>query len=75
MEHERISVSAKLCHDEGHTTGHKAGDERHVAREPVQLGDQNRRLVLACQGEGRRELRTALDSVRALAGLDLNELA
>ena len=47
--------------DERHPLRHQPGDERHVAREPVELGHQHRALGLAGGCEGGGELRTAIE--------------
>jgi hypothetical protein len=45
------SASApKLSHDEWNPLGHQAGNERHVAREPIELGNQHRTFPLARSG-------------------------
>ena len=55
---------------------HETADEVHVTRQSVELGDDNRARpsVAAGLGEGGGELRAALESVRALACLDLDML-
>lgn len=50
---------------------HHGRDKGQVAREPVQLGDDELRLVLAAEGEGLGQLRP----IGPFATLDLNELA
>jgi hypothetical protein len=47
----------------------------NVAAKPVQLGDGNGALELLRGCESGLELRAAVDSVGALAGLNLHELA
>jgi hypothetical protein len=53
--------------------GHEAGDEVHVAAQAVELGYDDRRLELPGCGQRRGELRTPVEGVGALAGLDLGE--
>ncbi len=75
VEHEGIGVGAELSHDERHTLGHQAGDKGHVAREPIELGDDD----WAPGGSGgckcRGQLRPAFQRIRSLPGFDLDELA
>ena len=69
------SASApKLGHDEWHTLGHQAGNEGHVAREAIELGDQHRTLRLARCGQRCGKLWPSIERVGALAGFDLGEL-
>src|SRR3954453_15889889 len=68
------SASAPSFGDhEWHALAHQPGDEVHVAREPVELGHDNRPLQPAGPCQRRGELRPALQRVRALAGFDLDE--
>ena len=52
--------------------GHQAADEVNVAREPVELGDRHRASLPAAIGQSGGELRTPVEGVGALAGLDLD---
>jgi hypothetical protein len=52
----------------------QAGHKRHVARETVELGNNDRASVGASNGQRCRELRATVQGVGALAGLDLDEL-
>ncbi len=54
--------------------GHETGNERDVAREPVELGDDDRAFAGATGGQSRGELGPPIQRVRALACLDLDEL-
>ena len=58
----------------GHPLRHEAGDEGDVAREPVELGDDDRTLAGLAGCERRGELWSPVQGVGALAGLDLGEL-
>src|SRR5262249_25066639 len=52
---------------------HQAGNEMHVAREPVELGDDDGTLELASGRERSLERGPALKCVGTLAGLLLRE--
>jgi hypothetical protein len=54
---------------------HQPRDEVNVAREPVEFGNDDGRLVLLRKGQRGRQLRPPIQRVRTLAGLDLSELA
>jgi hypothetical protein len=58
MQHERICIPTKLGDDERHTLGHKASDERHVARKAVELGNNHAALRSLSCGQGGGQLRT-----------------
>jgi hypothetical protein len=44
----------------------------HVARQPIELGDDDGALALTGLGERCGELRATIESIRALARLDLD---
>ena len=73
MQHEWVGIGSEFGDDEGHTLRHQAGNEGHVAREPVELGHQDRTLRLARCGQRCGELRPSVERVGALAGFDLGE--
>jgi hypothetical protein len=75
VQHERVRVAAQLGDDERSSPRHKARDEGDVSRQPVQLRDDDRRLDLSRRRERCGQLRPALERVRPLAGLNLDELA
>ena len=53
MQHEWVRVRAKLDADEGHLLDHETGHEGNVAAQPIELGDDDRRLpVAAGLGQG-----------------------
>jgi hypothetical protein len=68
------SASAPLGHNERHPLGHEAGDERHVPRQAIKLGDQDCAAFRSGRCKCRRELRPAIEGVGALARLGLGEL-
>ncbi len=41
VEHERVGIGPKLGDDEWNTLRHQAGDEGDIAREPIELGDDD----------------------------------
>jgi hypothetical protein len=47
VKHERIHVGPELGDDERHFLRHQAADERHVTRQPVELGNNHRRRLAA----------------------------
>ena len=52
----------------------QAADEVNVTRQPVELGDDDRRLQLLGPAERRCKLGALVQGVGAFAGLDLDEL-
>ena len=64
VQEERLDVGAKVG-DERYPVRHQPGDEMHVARQPVELGDGDRRslAVLACLGQRGDELGAAVECV------------
>jgi hypothetical protein len=47
VQHERIGVGAQLGDNERHAPGHQAGNEGHIARQPIELGNNDRALARA----------------------------
>jgi hypothetical protein len=74
MQHGGVCIRAELGNDERHPLRHQPGDKGHFAREPVELGDDDRALPRLAGCEGRGELWAPLQGVSSLAGLDLGEL-
>ena len=74
VQHERVGIGAKFGDDEGDALRHQAGNEGDVAREAVELGHDDRALRLARCGQRGCQLRSAIERIGALAGLDLGEL-
>ena len=75
VQHEGIGIGSQLGNDEWHTLGHQAGNEGHVAREAIELGNQHRTLRLARCGQRCGKLWPSIERIGALAGFDLGELA
>jgi hypothetical protein len=75
VQHERDLRRAELGDDEGHALGHQPGDEGDIAREPVELRDDDRALARLPGCERRGQLRPPVEGVGALPRLDLGELA
>lgn len=65
----------ELGHHERDTMCDQARDERHVAAEPVEFGDDNWALELARLFERRAQPRPQVQGVGALARFDLDMLA
>jgi hypothetical protein len=63
------------ANDEGHALRHQAGNESHVARQPVELGDDHGAANELRLRQGRRELRPTIEGIRSLGSLDLDMLA
>ena len=74
VQHERIGVAAEFGDDERHALRHQAGDERDVARQPVQLRDQDAALRGLGRSQRGCELRPPVERVGALAGFGLDVL-
>jgi hypothetical protein len=51
MQHEWIDVRTKLGDDEGDALRHQPGDEGDVTGEPIELGDNDRRRLMAAVAE------------------------
>jgi hypothetical protein len=63
VQHEWIRVRARLRHDEGHIVRHQAGDEMDFTAQPIELGDDDRRLVLGRGLARRGQLPPAIERV------------
>jgi hypothetical protein len=74
VQGERVDVAAERSDDERHPLRHQTGDERHVSRQAIELGDRHWRLEPLRRLQGRVQLRPAVQRVAALARLDLGEL-
>ena len=75
MQHEGVGIGSELCHDEGDALRHQPGDEGDIAGETIELGDDNGAFGDSGSGKGGGELRSPIERIAALAGLDLGELA
>ena len=75
MQDEWVNVSAKLGDDELHALSHEPRDEMNVTAEAIELGHHDWAFATPRLREGCGELRPAIESISALAGLDLLELA
>src|SRR3984957_5605929 len=73
VQDEGIDVRPQFSDDEGHTMRHQTGNEMHVAREAIELGDHDRASHRPRFGERRRQLRPAVERVASLASFDLDE--
>jgi len=67
MQHERIGVAPEFGDDEWRALRHEAGDEGDIARQPVQLGDQDAALRPFGGRECGCELRSPIECIGALA--------
>ena len=69
------SASApELGDDEGHPLRHQPGDEGHVTREAIELGDDDGTLAATRDGKGFGQLWAPVERVGALAALCLDKL-
>ncbi len=67
VQHEWVRVRAKLDADEGHLLDHETGHEGNVAAQPIELGDDDRRLpVAAGLGQGGAQLRAAIGTAASV---------
>ena len=64
-----------LCIASPSVSNHLTTDKVHVPAEPIELGDSNGALELLRGCESGLELRTTVEGIGALAGLNLHELA
>jgi hypothetical protein len=69
MQDEGINVSTKLGDDELHALSHKPRDEMNVPAEAVELGNDDGTFTAPCFSQSCGELRPAMESVGAPAGL------
>jgi hypothetical protein len=67
-------ISSKFGDDEGHALGHQACHEGNVARQSVQLGNQDATFGRLRGSEGCGKLRTAVERVCSLAGFGFDVL-
>jgi hypothetical protein len=74
MQNEGIDVRPEFRNEERDAMRHQAGNEMHVARETVELGDRDRATQRARLGERRRQLGPTIERVASLARLDFNKL-
>jgi hypothetical protein len=74
MQHEGIGVPSQFGNDEWHPLSHEAGDEGNVAREAIELRDQDAASGLPGGCQRSSELRAPIESVGTLASLGLDEL-
>jgi hypothetical protein len=74
VQHEGVGVGAELGYDEGNLVRHQAADEMHVARQTIQLRNNDRTLEAASISQGGGELRATIQRVGAFAGFDLDKL-
>ena len=76
MQQERRHVWPEFGDQERDALRHQPRDEVHVAAEPVELGDRDRRAPALAAGLGERvtEFRAPLERVSALARFDLDML-
>ena len=68
VQHEGICISPQFGDDEGHTLGHQARYEGHVAGEPIELGHNDRALLLPPCGQRCGQLRPSVEGVAPLPG-------
>ena len=74
MQHERVGVGSKLGDDERDALSHQAGDEGHIAGEPVELGHEHRALGRPGRRKRFGKLGSAIEGIEPFAGLDLDVL-
>jgi hypothetical protein len=74
MQHEGISIAAKLSHNERHALRHQAGDKGDVARAPVELGHDDRIAGPARSGQRCGKLRPPVQRVSTLAAFRFDEV-
>ena len=74
VQHEGIGIRSEFGHDEWHALRHQAGNEGHVAREAIELGNKHRTLRLARCGQRCGKLWPSIKRIGAFAGFDLGEL-
>ncbi len=74
MQHEGINIAPQLRHQKRHPVRYETGHERHVARQPVELGDHDVSAGPLRRVQGRRQDRAPLQGIGALAGFDFGQL-
>jgi hypothetical protein len=74
VQHERVGVGSEFGDDERHPLSHEAGDERHVAGQAIELGDDNGALAITCGRKGCSQLRASVERIGSLAALCLDKL-
>ena len=73
VQHEGICISSQFGNDERHTLGHQARYEGHVAGKPVELGHDDRALLLPPRGQRCGQLRPSVEGIAPLPRFDLDE--
>jgi hypothetical protein len=73
VQHERIDVPAQCGNDERHPLRHQPADEGDVAAKPIELRHSDFAFSFLSGFERGLEFGTAIERVRAFAGLDLGE--
>ncbi len=74
MQHKRIDVPAELGDDERHPLAHQVCDEGDIARQAVELGDDDLGLQPLGRTKSSGELWALIEGVRTFASLDLDKL-
>jgi hypothetical protein len=75
MQHERVGIGSEFGDDERRPVLHQAADEMHVARQPIELGDDNRATLVELPGRLERggKLGPAVERVGTFASLNLGK--
>jgi hypothetical protein len=75
MQDEGVNVGAKLGDDELHALRHETRDEMNISAEAIELGHHNRALRRRASARAAASCGRRIESIGALAGLDLLEHA
>lgn len=75
VQHEGVRVGAQLGDDERHTLRHQPRDERHIAREAIELRRHHGGLRPLRLRQRIAQHRSAIERIGPLAGFDLGQLA
>ena len=74
MQHEWVGIGAKLGDDERNPMRRQAANEMHVAGQPTELHDENRKLVLSGSRQRCCQLRPAVERIGAFTRLEFDML-
>jgi hypothetical protein len=75
VEQGRVGIGAEFGDDERHLVDHQSADEVDVARQAIELGDEDGAPRAPRSGHRRGEDRAAIERIGVPAALDLGEFA
>src|SRR5258705_7334765 len=74
VQRERVNAAAEGADNKRNPLRHQAGNERHIARQPIKLRNSHLAFGLLRGFQCCFQFRPAIERIRALTGLDLGKL-